>query len=122
MHFRARRNVVQLIRTTYDADKKRGVNTVVGTAPLGQPELPAALLQQLTPQEVEAFGAWVKTQWHMRQLRHELAALSLPETLALATAWFEQNAESPSAQSVAEDVAQQMQALRRVLKNKGLLE
>lgn len=122
MHFRTRRNVIQLIRTTYDADKKRGVNAVVGTVPLGQPELPAELQQQMTPQEVEAFGAWVQTQWHTRQLRHELAALSLPETLALASAWFEQNAESVSARAVAEEVAQQMQALRRVLKTKGLLE
>lgn len=122
MHFRTRRNVIQLIRTTYDADKKRGVNTVVGTVPLNQPDLPSELAQQLTPQEAAAFGAWVQTQWHLRQLRHELAALSLPETLALATAWFEQNAASINAQAVAEEVVQQMQALRRVLKSKGLLE
>ncbi len=31
MHFRVRKNVIQLIRIDYDARKKRGVNRIVGT-------------------------------------------------------------------------------------------
>jgi hypothetical protein len=84
--------------------------------------LSVELKGQLTSQEAEAFDAWLQTEWRTQQLRLELAALSLPETLALAADWFEQNAESLSARALAEEVAQQMQTLRRKLKTKGLLD
>jgi len=122
MHFRTRQNVIQLIRTTYESEKKRGVNSIVGTVPLSKPVLSAELQGQLTSQEAEAFDAWLQTEWRTQQLRLELAALSLPETLELAADWFEQNAESLSARALAEEVAKQMQTLRRKLKTKGLLD
>jgi hypothetical protein len=52
MHFRVRKNVIQLIRVTYDAGKKKGVNTVVGSVRLNRPELSAELQLALTPAEV----------------------------------------------------------------------
>ena len=39
MHFRVRKNVIQLIRTTYDGSKKRGNNAIIGTVKLVSPEL-----------------------------------------------------------------------------------
>ena len=54
MHFRTRQNVIQLIRTTYESEKKRGVNSIVGTVPLSKPVLSAELQGQLTSQEAEA--------------------------------------------------------------------
>lgn len=122
MHFRVRKNVVQLIRITYDADKKRGVNTVVGAVPLAKPELPPDLHAMLSVDERAAFAEWVQVHWHTRQMKQELAALTLGDALAQATGWFEQHADTPTARAIAFDVSQQMQLLRRTLRDKGLTD
>ena len=52
MHFRIRKNVIQLIRTTYDESKKKGNSAIIGTVPMAKPQLSEELRRKLTVEEV----------------------------------------------------------------------
>jgi hypothetical protein len=121
MHFRVRKNVIQLIRIAYDADKKKGVNTVVGSVKLARPELTDELRRSLSPEEVAEFEAWVGTHHRAETLRDELAALTLADTMTRAERWFRRKGGSHAAQATAAEVVGQWQSLRRTLVKNGLL-
>lgn len=122
MHFRIRKNVVQLIRTTYDASKKKGVNTTVGAVKLGNPELTPELQRDLTAEEIAEFESWVKTQHRATMLREELAAMSLAETISQAEKWFEREGDSADARTLSTEIIFQWQSLRRLFAKHGLLD
>jgi len=122
MHFRVRKNVIQLIRISYDAQKKRGTNTIVGTVRLADPVLDESTKVVLTAEEVEEFERWLQQYRRLEELRQELAALTLPEVLANAQLWFDRQENSDTARVVANDILLQWQSLRRLLLKKGLLE
>ena len=121
MHFRVRKNVIQLIRVAYDPGKKKGVNTVVGSVRLHKPELSPDLQLALTPTEVAEFNAWLNTRHRADVLREELAALTLVETLSSAERWFEREGDSEVARTAAADSVAQWQSLRRQMARSGLL-
>jgi hypothetical protein len=122
MHFRIRKNIIQLIRATYDASKKKGVNTIVGTVKLASPELSDELRQKLTLEEINALEVWINTQHRADMLREELAAMTLVETMSLAEKWFEREGNSNSAQTMARDILFQWQAMRRLFNKNELLD
>lgn len=122
MHFRIRKNIIQLIRTSYDANKKRGVNTIVGTVKLANPELSDELHRELTPEEIKAFEAWVNTQHRIGMLREEVAAMTLVETMSLAEKWFEREGNSIAAQALARDIHFHWQAMRKLFVKNDLLD
>lgn len=122
MHFRLRKNVIQLIRTTYDESKKKGSGTVIGTVALAKPQLSDELRGKLTEEEVAAFEIWAKTQYRTDMLREEIAALTLAETMLKAERWFEREGGSDAARTVAADIVFNWQALRRVLAKNSLLD
>lgn len=122
MHFRLRKNVIQLIRTTYDESKKKGNNTIIGTVRLSKPMLTDELRMKLTREEISAFETWVNTQHRTEMLREELAALALAETMALAEKWFERESDSNAARIAVRDIVFHWQSLRKTLVNKGLLD
>jgi len=122
MHFRIRKNVIQLIRTTYNDSKKRGINSIIGTILLSKPDLSEELRMQLTAEEISAFETWIDTQHRTNMLREEIAALTLAETMALAEKWFERDSDSRTTHAVVRDIVFHWQSLRRVLAKKGLLE
>lgn len=122
MHFRVRKNVIQLVRTSYDPEIKRGVATVVGTVRLAHPELTEELKTLLTAEETAQFDLWVQTQHRIDALREELAALSLPQSMAQALKWFEREGDTPAASALASETVFQWQALRRQLTKQGLLD
>jgi PHP family Zn ribbon phosphoesterase len=122
MHFRVRKNVIQLIRTKYDDGKKKGVNTIIGTVKLAKPELSADLRQNLTAEEIAAFEIWVKTHHHTDMLREEIAALTLTESINLAEKWFEREGNSAAAQTAARDIIFHWQSMRKLFVKSGLLE
>ena len=121
MHFRLRRNVVQLIRTLYDPATKKPKALVVGNMPLRQPELSPELKRKLTEAEIAEAEAWIDVQHRMNSLKEEFAALTLPESIALAQRWFSRNADSPAAAAVIPQLLPALQSLRKMLRNKGLL-
>jgi hypothetical protein len=122
MHFRIRKNVIQLIRTTYDGSKKKGTNDIIGSVSLSKPEISEELRSKLTEAETAAFQAWLDTQHKTKMLREEIAALSLADTLALAEKWFERENPSTASQLAAQDATLQWQSLRKVFAKKGLLD
>src|SRR5690606_26865155 len=107
MHFRARKNVIQLIRTTYDAQKKRGVNTIVGTVRHEAPVLDDDLRALLTTEEIEEFCRWRAHWQRLEELKQELAARTLPESLASAIRWFERQDDSEVCRGVANEILPQ---------------
>ncbi|ASF47602.1 hypothetical protein [Methylovulum psychrotolerans] len=122
MHFRVRKNVIQLIRVTYDGSTKKGSNAIIGSVRLSAPELSDELRVKLTEAEVRAFQVWLDTQHKTLMLKEEVAALTLAETLSLAERWFERGQGGDAAAMAAQDIVFQWQALRKVFLKKGLLE
>lgn len=122
MHFRLRKNVIQLIRTAYDESKKKGNNTIIGTVRLSKPVLSDELRMKLTAEEISAFDVWLNTQHRTDRLREEIAALTLADTMALAEKWFERESHSSAAPVAMRDIMSRWQSLRKVLANQGLLD
>jgi hypothetical protein len=123
VHFRIRKNIIQLIRITYDDAKKKGINTIVGSVPVITPVLSDSLQASLTAEELLAFEQWVCTRHRAIMLSEEIAALSLAENMLTAEQWFGRDTEDTMAMKVlAKDLMVRWQSLRRVLIKKGLLE
>lgn len=121
MHFRLRKNVVQLVRTSYDPATKKPRAAVVGRIPLNQPQLSPELKRKLTEAEIEEAQAWIEGQYRLNSLKEELAALTLPESISLANRWFSSNADKPAAAAIIPQLLPALQALRKLLRKKGLL-
>jgi len=122
MHFRNRKNVVQLVRNTYDPGSKKAVASVVARMPLAEPVLTEEIRNLLTEPEVQEVVAWIEDQHRVAVLRGELAVLELADNLALAARWFERNADSNVARNTAPQILQSWQRLRMTLKKAGLFE
>lgn len=122
MHFRVRKNVVQLVRTNYERASGRPRAEVVGRVPLSEPALGSELVALLTADELREFDAWVAIQHRSMRAREEYAALTLAETLELAERWFARAEETPLAVSLANQLAPQWKSLKRTLKARGFSE
>jgi hypothetical protein len=121
MHFRIRQNVVQLVRTNYDQKTKKPKAAVVGRMRLEKPELTRELRAQLTDREAKEAEAWIENHGRLGLLREEFAALTLAETLRLATNWFSRNADSRAAAAAVASVLPALHQLRKLFKEGGLL-
>ena len=121
MHFRLRKNVVQLVRTTYDPDTKKPKATVVGRLQLKQPKLSPQLKKKLTDDEITETEAWIDGQFRLSSLRDELAARTLPDSVAAAHRWLANNADRPAAAAIVQQLLPELQGLRRMLRKKDLL-
>lgn len=121
MHFRLRRNVVQLVRTSYNRVTKKPKTVVVGRMSLRDPELSPELKSQLSEAEIAETEAWIEVQHRMNSLKEEFAALTLPESISLARQWFSRNADSLAASTVIPQLLPELQSLRKMLRKKGLL-
>ena len=121
MHFRLRKNVVQLVRTLYNPDTKKPKTVVVGNMPLKQPRLSPELLGKLTDEEVAETEKWIAVQYRTSSLKDELAALTLSESVSAANRWFSRNADNPAATAIALQLLPEFKSLRKILREKGLL-
>jgi hypothetical protein len=121
VHFRLRRNVVQLVRTSYDPATKKPKAVVVGRMSLREPELSPELKRKLTEAEIAEAETWIEGQHRMNSLKEELAALTLPESISLASRWFSHNADNPAAAEVIPQLLPALQSLHKMLRKQGLL-
>ncbi len=121
MHFRLRKNVVQLIRTSYDPDRKKPKTAIVGRMPLSQPKLSPELKNKLTEAEITEAEEWIDGQYRMNSLKEELAARTLPESISAAHRWFSRNEDNPAAAAIIPQLLPAIQALRKILRKQGLL-
>ena len=122
MHFRLRKHIVQLVRTSYDPDTKKPRTEVVGRMPLSQPKLSPELISKLTEDEIAEAEEWIDGQYRMNSLKEELAALTLPESISAAHRWFSRNADNPAAAAIIPQLLPTLRALRRMLRRHGLLD
>ena len=113
MHLRERKNVLQMIRVTYDASKKRGVDQVIGTIRLAKPEISEELRAQLTSDELDQFNKWKRNHHEIELLRGQLAGADLPRVLDAAATWLEANADSERARESCEQIMHAVRQFRR---------
>lgn len=121
MHFRLRKNVVQLVRTMYNPDTKKPKTVVVGRMPLKEPKLSPELKRKLTADEIAESEEWIQGQFRTDSLKEELAALTLSESISAANRWFSRNADNPAATAIALELLPAFKTLRKTLRGKGLL-
>jgi len=116
MHFRIRKNVVQLVRTEYNPETQRPKTTVVGKMPLSNPVITQKLAELLSADELEETKAWINHINRITLLQEEIAALTLADTLNLANRWFKRQGESEAALAAAADLGHELNAIRKTLK------
>jgi hypothetical protein len=121
MHFRIRKNVVQLVRTLYNPDTKKPKTVVVGRMPLREPKLSPELKRELTADEIAESEEWIQGQFRTDSLKEELAALMLSESMSAANRWFSRNTDNPAATAIALQLLPAFKNLRKMLRGKGLL-
>jgi len=120
MHFRERDQVVQIIRTKYDATKKKGKNEIVGRMPKANPKITEELAKALTEDERKAVEAWIEGYAHVGTLKRELAVRTLQEQMTLAEAWFREH-DGEEARKLAASLLPAWVRLRSVLKKKDMI-
>jgi hypothetical protein len=121
MHFRIRKNVVQLVRTSYNPLTKKPRTKIVGRMQLKQPKLSKELKSKLTADEIAEAEEWINGQFRVSSLKEELAALTLSESILAANRWFSRNANNPAAMEIALQLLPAFKGLRKMLRGKGLL-
>ena len=121
MHFRDRGNMIQIIRTSYDAESKKGKNQIVGRLVKSNPQISEALEAALTPEERTELTTWLASHETLERLKREVAVRTLPEQLKLARQWFGDKKDDEARVLAAALIPMWLQ-LRGVLKRNGLLE
>lgn len=116
MHFRIRKNVIQFVRTTYDAERKGPRARVVGRIPLARPEIPPELRRRLTDEELAQATQWIEHEQRTAALREELAARTLADTLAAANRWFQRQEKLEELDWISGSILPEIQALRKTIK------
>jgi len=121
MHFRLRKGVVQVVRTTYDPTTKKPRTEIVARLSRGDPNVDPELVADCTPAEVEEMRRWIASQMRADAVAVEHAARSLPAQIARAAEWFGATDDEESARLVAAEAQQQWAKLRAQLRRRGLL-
>ncbi len=121
MHFRERNQIVQIIRTKYDAVSKKGKNEIVGRLPKANPKVSDELAAALTKEERKEVAAWIEGYATVGRLKRELAVRTLPEQLTLAQEWFADQ-KGEEARFLAASLIPAWARLRSTLKKSGLVE
>jgi hypothetical protein len=120
MHFRERDQVVQIIRTKYDAAKKKGKNEIIGRMAKANPKISDELAAALTEDERKDVAAWIESHAHVGTLRRELAVRTLQEQMTLAEGWFREH-DGEEAKKLAASLLPAWVRLRAVLKKKDMI-
>jgi hypothetical protein len=117
MHFRVRKNVVQLVRTSYVEGEKKPEAKVVGSIPLVNPQITEELQQELSPDELDETQQWIEQQHRLITLKEELAAMQLAENMDMARRWLKREKQSAAALRIGGEVREALHSLRKILKS-----
>lgn len=120
MHFRFRGNNIQVVKSVKTEPGSKAVATPIGSINRATLAISDKLRGNCTPAELEEIEAWVKRYRVVDVIKRQHAALTLPEQIAAAAAWFEQ-ASDEEARPVADDIIATNAMLRRVLNRRGLI-
>ena len=121
MHFRELNQIVQIIRTKYDAATKKGKNEIVGRLTKASPKISDELKGVLTPEERKEVAAWIAGHASVERLKQELAVRTLQEHMTLAEQWFADQ-KGDEARFLAASLIPAWTRLRSVLKKSGHVE
>jgi hypothetical protein len=121
MHFRERNQVVQLIRTKYDAATKKAKNEIVGRLSKVNPKLTEEVTAALSKEERKEVAAWIDGHATIGRLKRELAVRTLAEQLTLAQEWFAEQ-KTDEARFLAASLIPAWARLRGTLRKNGFLE
>jgi hypothetical protein len=121
MHFRERNQIVQVIRTKYDAALKKGKNEIVGNLAKTNPKISEKLGAALTKEERKEVTAWIEGHATVGNLKRELAVRTLQEQLTLAEEWFADQ-KGDAARFLAASLIPAWARLRAALKKNDLVE
>lgn len=121
MHFRERDQIVQIIRTKYDAVLKKGKNEIVGRLVKAKPQLSDELAAALTKEERKEVASWIEGYAKIVRLKKELAVRTLQENMAHAEEWFADQKDD-DARLLAASLVPAWIRLRATMKKNGLVE
>lgn len=122
MHFRYRANVVQVVRTTYDAEQKRAKAEVLGTISKASPEVSERLQSACSADELREVQQWIGTRLKNDSLRAELAARELAESVSKAADWLSSLDDKEFARFVTSQALYSFQMFRQRVRKAGLLD
>lgn len=117
MHFRMRSNVVQLIRTTYDADSKRGKNEVVGTVQRRNMTLTDQVAAKLTEEEKQEFNSFAAAYHNTIALQAKVYAYQIGDITQQAIAAAEA-AEGPDQEMMVANLTAAAMEIRKYVGRK----
>ncbi len=122
MHFRQRNNVIQIIRTVYDPETKKGKNEIVGRMNRTRPEISDDLRLVLTAEEIREVENWLDGRLRLEHLQAEMAARTLPDAMHEATQWLTNPDNEEDARRLFIDIQQAIHQLRRAANLASLIE
>ena len=120
MHFRFRGNNIQVVKTQPDPATGKKKSVPIGSINRSTLGISDKLRENCSPDELNEITTWVERHQTVAALKRKHAALTLPEQMADAAAWFRQ-AGAEEARHAADDIIATMTVLRRVLNRRGLL-
>lgn len=119
MQFRERRRVIQVIRTTYDPELKRGRSEVVGKIDKSTPAITDKLQRTCTPEEVAEIGAYLANrQTTLRTEAVRAGAETLPAQMRAAAEYFRTHRDG-DAKVFAAEIRQAWDELKASLRKAG---
>jgi hypothetical protein len=113
MYFRERGGAVQLIRTTYDKDKKRPKQEILGRMQRRKLAVPDDVAAQLTPEEKIELTSYVERMHSLDVMRRKLEAHSLLRTVTTAIEYARDLEDDAERDLLRQEFAQAIIALRR---------
>lgn len=121
MQFRERRRVIQVIRTVYDPEIKRGRSEVVGSIDRDAPSLNETLRAACSKQEAAEVADYIVAlkDERSRQVATD-AAQGLPAQMRLAEAWLRQGDMSQTVGPLAAEIWTAWEDLSKALHKAGV--
>jgi len=120
MHFRFRGNNIQVVKSQLDPKTGKAKSIPLGSINRANLAVSEKLSGNCSPDELKEIEAWVSRYRGVDDLKHKVAALTLPEQIAAAMQWFKQ-ASPDEGREPAEEILASIAILRRMLNKRGLV-
>lgn len=120
MHFRFRGSNVQIVKSRMDPKTGKAKSVPLGSINRATLAVSERLSASCSPAELREIESWVKRYQLVDGLKRKVAALTLPEQIAVAIEWLDE-ADDREVAAVAEDLIAATTVLRRALSKRGLV-
>jgi len=120
MHFRFRGNNIQVVKSQMDPKTGKAKSTPLGSINRATLAISEKLAANCSSGELKEIKAWVTRYQGVGELKSKVVALTLPEQIGTAIAWYEK-ADLAEAREPAGEVLAAFALLRRVLVKRELV-